>query len=98
MALSVIRATFRCDGCDCQFRVDIDPVRRAWERRQDMFSIAVDAIRGGVTDDGGFCSVQHDMHLCDKCTQVADAINADDENYTPSREEIVEALESQVSE
>jgi hypothetical protein len=95
MTISVIRATFRCDGCAREFRVEIDPARRAWERRQDMFSIAVDALQGGVTIDGGFCSVQHDMHLCGDCTAVTDAINADDENYLPSREEIVEALERQ---
>jgi len=92
MSISVIRATFDCDGCGKQFRVDIDPAIRAWERRQDMMSIAVDAIRGGTTSDGGWCSVQADMHLCGPCTKVADAIRPDDDDYAPSADEIREAL------
>lgn len=92
MAIAVIRATFDCDGCGKQFRVDVDPARRAWERRQDVFSIAVDAIRGGTTSDGGFCSVQADMHLCGECTNAADGIQPDRDDYQPSRHEILEAI------
>lgn len=93
MSISVIRATFECDGCGKPFRVDVDPAVRAWIRRQDVFSIAVDAVRGGTTVEGGFCSVQHDMHLCGPCTAVTDNIRPDDHDYAPSRDEIVEALE-----
>lgn len=92
MSISVIRATFECDGCGKQFRVDMDPARRAWERRQDVFSIAVDAIRGGTASDGGFCSVQAELHLCGECTEVADAIKPELEDYQPTREEILEAV------
>lgn len=92
MSIVVIFATFDCDGCGKQFQVEMDPARRAWERRQDVFSIAVDAIRGGTARDGGFCSVQGDLHLCGDCTKVADGIQPDDEDYQPSREEILDAV------
>lgn len=92
MSIAVIRATFDCDGCGKQFRVDIEPSRRAWKRRQDMMSIAEDAIRGGTTSDGEWCSVQADMHLCGKCTEVTDGIKPDDEDYQPTADEIREAL------
>jgi hypothetical protein len=90
MSIAVIRATFNCDGCGKQFRVDVDPARRAWERRQAVFDIAEDAIRGGTAADGGFCSVQAEMHLCGECTAVAD--NIGDEDHVPTRDEILEAL------
>lgn len=92
MSISVIRATFDCDGCGKQFRVDIEPSVRAWKPRQDMMSIAEDAIRGGMTSDGEFCSVQSDMHLCGNCTKVADGINPDNDDYQPTADEIREAL------
>src|SRR3546814_14264543 len=74
MSISVIRAAFECDGCGKPFKVDIEPSTKNWMRRQDMLSIAENAIRGGMTSDGEFCSIQADMHLCGDCTAVADAI------------------------
>src|SRR3546814_7585866 len=63
MSISVIRAAFECDGCGKPFKVDIEPSTKNWMRRQDMLSIAENAIRGGMTSDGEFCSIQADMHL-----------------------------------
>src|SRR3546814_2911479 len=74
MSISVIRAAFECDGCGKPFKVDIEPSTKNWMRRHDMLSIAENAIRGGMTSDGEFCSIQADMHLCGDCTAVADAI------------------------
>src|SRR3546814_9215551 len=47
----VIRAAFECDGCGKPFKVDIEPSTKNWMRRQDMLSIAENAIRGGMTSD-----------------------------------------------
>src|SRR3546814_18634759 len=58
MSISVIRAAFECDGCGKPFKVDIEPSTKNWMRRQDMLSIAENAIRGGMTRDGEFCSIQ----------------------------------------
>ena len=93
MSISVIRATVVCDGCGKQFRVDLDPARKAWERRQSIHSFALDAIRGGTSADGEFCSLQDGLELCETCTSVADGIRPDDENYSPSADEIHAALE-----
>ena len=92
MAIVTIKAFFDCDGCGTQFGVEMDPARKAWERRQSLDSIAEDAIRGGTTLAGDSCSVQGELHLCAKCTRTADNINADDENYKPSRDEILRAV------
>ena len=91
MGISVIRATFDCDGCGKQFSVDIEPSIRAWKPRQEMLEIAEDAVRGGSGSDGGFCSIQGDMHLCGACTRIADTIGDDD--YSPTRDEINSALD-----
>src|SRR3546814_15819529 len=70
------------------FKVDIEPSTKNWMRRQDMLSIAENAILGGMTSDGEFCSIQADMHLCGDCTAVADAIRHDEEEYQPTADEI----------
>src|SRR3546814_4728447 len=46
-ALPIFRAAFECDGCGKPFKVDIEPSTKNWMRRQDMLSIAENAIRGG---------------------------------------------------
>lgn len=92
MSLRVIRATFECEGCAKEFRVDIEPSAKNWERRQCVLDFAIDAVRGGVDSDGNFCSVQADMVLCESCTKIADNIRPDEEDYTPSADEIKEAL------
>src|SRR3546814_7393814 len=84
MSIAVIRAAFECDGCGKPFKVDIEPSTKNWMRRQDMLSIAENAIRGGMTSDGEFCSIQADMHLCGDCTAVADAIRPDEDEYQPT--------------
>lgn len=94
MSIVTIKAYFDCDGCGAQFGVEMDPARKAWMRRQSLDSMAEDAIRGGSTLAGDSCSVQADLHLCPKCTRVADNINSDDENYSPTREEILNAVGS----
>src|SRR3546814_11693923 len=88
MSISVIRAAFECDGCGKPFKVDIEPSTKNWMRRQDMLSIAENAIRGGLTSDGAFCSIQADMHLCGDCTAVADAIRPDEGEYQTTADEI----------
>jgi len=92
MSIVTIKAFFDCDGCGKQFGVEMDPARKAWMRRQSLDSMAEDAIRGGSTLSGDSCSVQADMHLCTNCTTVADGINLGDENYQPTREEILNAV------
>src|SRR3546814_3251440 len=57
-----------------------------------MLSIAENAIRGGMTSDGEFCSIQADMHLCGDCTAVADAIRPDEDEYQPTADEIKRKL------
>src|SRR3546814_16755603 len=74
MTISLIWAAFECDCYGNPFKVDIEPSTKNWMRRQDMLSIAENAIRGGITSDGDFCSIQADMHLCGDCTAVADEI------------------------
>src|SRR3546814_9064072 len=63
MSISVIRAAFECDGCGQPFKVDIELSTKNWMRRQDMLSIAENAIRGGMTSDGEFRSEEHTSEL-----------------------------------
>src|SRR3546814_13752860 len=92
MSISVIRAAFECDGCGKPFKVDIEPSTKNWMRRQVMLSIAENAIRGGMTRDGEFCSIQADLHLCGDCPAVADAIWPDDDEYKPTSDELKRKL------
>ncbi|ODN70192.1 hypothetical protein [Methylobrevis pamukkalensis] len=85
MSLRDITARFSCDGCGARFEGYIDPAWRTCEVLPSVFDLAEDAIRGF-----GPGSVQADMHLCAACTRVADAIG--DEEYLPTRDEIVAAL------
>lgn len=90
MSISVIRASIECDACGSQFRVDVDPATKT--AGADIFFYAEDAIRGGSTSDGDSCSVQADLQLCSSCTTAADGINLGDENYKPTRDEILRAV------
>lgn len=92
MSIVAIKAFFDCDGCGTQFGVEMDPARKAWERGQTLDSMAEDALRGGSTLNGDSCSVQAEMHLCPKCTNVADGINLGDDDYVPTRDEILRAV------
>src|SRR3546814_19852995 len=87
MIISFIRAALECDCCGKPFKVDIEPSTKNWMRRQDMLSIAENAIRGEMTSDGEFCSIQADMHLCGDCTAVAAAIRPDEDAYQPPADE-----------
>lgn len=92
MSIVVIKAFFDCDGCGKQFGVEMDPARKAWLPEQPISDLAEDAVRGGSALDGDSCSVQADLHLCPKCTTIADGINLGDENYQPNRKEILTAV------
>lgn len=93
MSIVVIKAFFDCDGCGKQFGVEMDPACKAWLPEQPIGDLAEDAVRGGSTLDGDSCSVQADLHLCTKCTTIADGIAFDrDEDYEPTRKEILAAV------
>src|SRR3546814_20936490 len=88
MSISLIRSAFECDGCGKPVKVDIKPSTQNWMRRQDILSIAENAIRGGMTSDGEVCSIQADMHLCGVFTAVADAIRPDEYESQPTADAI----------
>lgn len=91
MSLVTVRATFECDGCGTQFKVEMDPTSmrpKGWS----LFEEAVDFLRGGCGADGGMPMVVHDMHLCHVCAGVAARVGPDDlEGYAP-KAQIIEAL------
>jgi hypothetical protein len=85
MTLMSIKATFECDGCGTQFKVDMDAARKIpsdW----CVMDEAIDQLRGGV-----MMTVVHTLHLCDECTAVASKIGPEDEGYAP-QEQIEQAL------
>lgn len=92
MSIVVVRATFECDGCGTQFRVDMDPSKmrpKGWT----LFEEAEDYVRGGAGADGGMPAVVHDMHLCHDCAGIAASVGPDDqEEYSP-KAEILAAIE-----
>lgn len=94
--LNWIRASWQCDGCGTDFTVEIDS---AWKPPADWDTtkMAEDAVRHGeVLPAKGqhlyphSSSVQHDLVLCGRCTDIAD--NITDEDTQPSRAQIIEAL------
>lgn len=89
MGITYIRAHFECDGCARRFWVDVDAASETSEHLPSIADIAEDALRGGNPADGECGSVQHDLHLCHDCTRKADGIG--DENYQPTRDEILHA-------
>lgn len=90
MSVVVIKATIECDGCGKQFHTELhnsDKLPENWT----LFELAEDYVRGGNCVEGGMSSVYHDLQLCPQCTSIADSIG--EEDYKPSRQEIVEAIE-----
>lgn len=82
MSIVVIRATFECDGCGTQFRVDMDPAKmrpKGWS----LMDEAVDYVRGGAGSDGGMPMVVHDMHLCHACADIAAQVGPEEGGYAP---------------
>lgn len=88
MSLTNIKATFACDGCGCEFQVELDAATPARKDRT-FFDIAVDEVRGGQCTvvaapqhmrwaNVGMCSVQEGKHLCPACTRRADETDEDD--------------------
>lgn len=91
MSIVVIRATFDCDGCGTQFKVEMDPAKmrpKGWALAEE----AEDYLRGGIGADAGMPAMVHDMHLCHDCAGIAARVGTDDqEGYSP-KEEILEAI------
>lgn len=86
MSIEKIVAHFRCDGCNEAFLEEMDPARSTCRELPTTYELAEDAIRGN-----GFQTIQDGMHLCPKCTKVADNIH-EDENKQPTSDEIKKAL------
>lgn len=95
MRVNWIRAEIECAGCGKPFQVSIDTATKL-ESYGDLMDVAENAVRGGCSISGGFvesCSIQHDMALCPTCTSKTDRIG-DDENYQPTKAEILSATAS----
>lgn len=89
MAFKFIKAHFECDGCGKDFYVGMDAADETCEALPSVADLAEDVLRGGNPIVGECGSVQCDLHLCHDCTSKADAIG--DEDYAPTRQEILEA-------
>lgn len=89
MTVTKIRAHFECDGCASQFWVQMDMAGQTCKHLPSLIDLAEDELRGGNPEDGECGSVQDDLHLCRKCTRLADDIG--DEDHRPTRQEILEA-------
>jgi hypothetical protein len=91
MSLVLIRATFECDGCGAQFKVDM---RADYEPppKWALFDVAVDFLRGGCGSDSPLPGVVHDMHLCEDCILIADGVGPEDQEGYSSKDEILEAI------
>lgn len=86
MRVEWIKASVQCDACGRHFVQRVDPGRlipEGW----DLMDVIRDEIRGGALS--ACPSVQVGMVLCATCTTKADAIG--DEDYQPTREEILRA-------
>lgn len=94
MRVNWMRAEIECDGCGRPFQVKIDE-GMSLKTCTDLMDVAEASVRAGYTPNGGIvdtCSMQHDMALCPACTRKADAIGGDDEDYQPTRDEIIRAV------
>lgn len=90
MSLVCVRATFECDGCGTQFKVDMDPAKmrpKGWTLMEE----AEDYARGGCGAEGGMPAVIHDMHLCHACAGIAASVGPEEGGYAP-KEQIQAAL------
>jgi len=95
MSVHRIEAVIHCDGCGCEFSVEMDAAYnppKGWS----LFDAAIDAIRGGLRGTigpRGTPSIQGGYHLCPACTRTVDAIEtAGDRNATA--DEVRKALKS----
>jgi hypothetical protein len=79
-----IRASVECDACGEPFHVDLDPAMEI------NGASLMDAAEQEIADDFALSSVQDGLHLCQKCTKVADRIGPED--HQPTRDEILEAV------
>ena len=89
MSIMHIKAHFECDGCGKEFFVGMDAADETCPSLPSLVDLAEDTLRGGNPITGECGSVQHDLHLCGACTRKADDIGDDD--YTPTRDEILRA-------
>jgi hypothetical protein len=91
MSLVCIRATFECDGCGTQFRIEMSPSAmrpKGWSLMEE----AEDFLRGMCAADGGMPAMVHDLHLCDECHGIAAKVGGlDDDAYAP-KEQIQAAI------
>jgi hypothetical protein len=83
MSIKAIQAIFECDGCACEFGVDIE-VAATRPLRWSMLDIANDYLRGGggwikhrKGTEIGYCSYQRGRHLCPECTSIEDKLHLD---------------------
>lgn len=84
MSVKDIKASIECDGCGQIFKVDIDTADTGC-----VMDLVVEAIK----DDFLLSSVQHDLHLCQDCTRIADRLGLEgDDEYQPTRDEILKAV------
>lgn len=85
MSLIVVRATFECDGCGGQFKVDMDAATmrpKGWSLMEE----AEDCVRGGCGSDGGMPAIVHGMHLCHDCAEIAAGVGPAEGGYAPKPE------------
>lgn len=90
MSIVCVRATFECDGCGTQFKVEMDPASmrpKGWT----LMDEAEDCLRGGLGAEGGMPGLVHDLHLCHDCDRIAALVGPDGGGYAP-KEQIEEAL------
>lgn len=90
MSLVTVRATYDCDGCGKQFRVEMDPSAMR-PKGMSLFDEAEDYLRGGCGTEG-MPAVVHDMHLCHDCARIAALVGPDGGGYAP-KPQIVAAIE-----
>jgi hypothetical protein len=87
MTLRYIIAQFECDGCGTSIpQMFMDPALEL--SGASLHDAAEEALKDDLQS-----SVQHDLHLCKTCTRVAD--NIGEEDYQPTRDEILEALQEE---
>lgn len=94
LTLKWVKASIECEGCGKPFEVFLDP--GDLDEGMDVHDLAKEAVMNGnksALRDGGLTSLQCDMALCAKCTEVADAIDTPGDRI-PTKEELETALEA----
>jgi transcription elongation factor Elf1 len=87
MSVRAVKATIECDACGNTFQVDLDPAEKV-----DAQTSIMDRIEESIKDDFMTSSIVDGLHLCQKCTKVADDLVPDDEDYQPTRDEVLAAI------